>query len=746
MPISHKNPNRTIDSSATWLESPSFVLVVSWGNSSNGHYPNSLNRSLNNITAKSFELESVSVDNNAKDSAPTNPIAVSIRRRIIMRKFANLWRSLTWNNLLKRKANNRRQKFAEAVKAKEDKKRNAEAELDAIKAAVEETRRLQKIQRDREEDERAVREIIRARKAQQDAGSRTIKVAGQKRKSLSENDETGGADHDEILGTSTPGHKRSRTISTLSDPSSAMRTQRSLNGQIHSNPVFVASPSKPERSSLHSSGLGRSMSSEQLRQSKVGSFNSSQRGKKLDTTKTDYFRLKALGLDPETPLVPLTERQLEMKTKREAEEKQAVLDRIMRRRHTGRAITKAPSPPASTNAEALMNTIEVDHDRASEPPPILFDQSSKITPSAGLDREIDELIQQSRKQREALAKDTDWLKESREELEQQFTQTVHVTNIHQESKLNPSPRMHNTVPSPNSKGLARVNGFDYLPAKNDFGQSLSRTEQRIRATGAHGLANKPLRPHRDYVTVGVAMSKRSASSIYRPELSSQQLSSPSRKRLLDNIDSIPHTGESTRTTKRSRLTPEKEILKTERINSHYVSIKKNPYDVLGSAEDSEYEDDDGRVQDLRDVRPNGQQVEYYAEDDYGDEEDEEEDLEEDLEEEDMDELDEGEEDEEEEEEEEDDDDGGRKISYGQEAYIMDEDELEEEREEDDDDDDDDAFDEDSPAYIQGDAGFGVRVGRHHGHLSPEDFAQGSRSASSGPGATEDDALVLSDSD
>lgn len=669
-----------------------------------------------------------------------------------MRKFANLWRSLTWNNLLKRKANNRRQKFAEAVKAKEDKKRKAEAELDAIKAAVEETRRLQKIQRDREEDERAVRETIRARKAQQDAGSRTVKVAGQKRKSLSDNDEMGAADQNQVLGTLTPGHKRSRTISTLSDPSSAMRTQRSLNGQIHSNPVFVASPSKPERSSVHPLGLGRSMSSEQLRQSKVGNFNSSQRGKKLDTTKTDYFRLKALGLDPETPLVPLTERQLEMKRKRETEEKQAFLDRIMRRRHTGRESNKAPSPPASTNAEALMNTIEVDSDRASEPPPILFDQSSKVTPSAGLDLEIDELIQQSRKQREALAKDTDWLKESREELEQQFPQTVDIANIHQESKPNQSLRMHNTVPSPNSNGLAHVNGFDYLPAKNDFGQSLSRTEQRIRATGAHGLANKPLRPHRDYVTVGVAMSKRSASSIYRPELSSQQFSSPSRKRSLDNIDSIHHTEESIRTTKRSRLTPEKEIRKIEKVKSAYVSIKKNPYDVLGSAEDSEDEDDDGRVEDLREVRPNGQHVEHYAEDDYGDEEEEE-----DLEEEEMDEIDEGEmeeEEEEEEEEEDDDDDGGRKISYGQAAYIVDEDELEEdndeleeEREEDDDDeDDDDAYDEDSPAYIQGDIGLGFGVGRHHGHLPPEDFAQGSRSASSGPGATEDDALVLSDSD
>ena len=667
-----------------------------------------------------------------------------------MRKFAYLWRSLTWNKLLKRTANNRRQKFAEVVKAQEDKKRKAEAELDAIKAAVEETRRLQKIQRDKEEDERAVRETLRIRKAQQEATSRTVKVAGQKRKSLSDSDETVRADQEQVVGTSTPGHKRTRTISTLSDPSSAMRTSRSLNSQVHSTPVFVASPSRPERSYIHPSGPGRSTSSHQLLQSQVGNFNSSQRGRKVDTTKTDYFRLKALGIDPETPLVPLTEKQLETKKKRDAEEKQAVLDRIMRRRYTGREFNKAPSPPASTNTEQPMCTVDAFHVRASEPHSTMFDHSSETTPSTHGDLEIDELIQQSRKQREALAKDTDWLTESREVLEQQFSQAVENANVHPESKPTQSLRIDSVVPSPSGKGLARVNGFDYLPAKNNFGQSLSRTEQRIRATGAHGLANKPLRPHRDYVTVGVAMSKRSASSIYRPELSSQQVSSPSRKRSLDNMESRTHFEENVRTTKRTRLTPEKEIRMNEKVQPHFGPVKKNPYAVLEPAEDSEDEDDDGPAEDLRGVKSNGQQVEYYSEDDYGEEEEEE--LEEELEEdeESIEKFDDGEE--EESDEDEDEDDNRRKPSYGQEAYLEDEDEeeleedyeLEEEEDEgeedEDDDDDDDVLDEDDPA--QNIRGFG----KHHAHLASEDFAQGSRSASSGPGATEDDALVLSDSD
>ena len=59
-------------------------------------------------------------------------------------------------------------------------------------------------------------------------------------------------------------------------------------------------------------------------------------------------------------------------------------------------------------------------------------------------------------------------------------------------------------------GLARVNGYEYAPAVSKTGSqhSLSRTEQRIRTTGAHGLATKSVS---DYLPV--AMSKATRASL-----------------------------------------------------------------------------------------------------------------------------------------------------------------------------------------------------------------------------------------
>jgi hypothetical protein len=59
--------------------------------------------------------------------------------------------------------------------------------------------------------------------------------------------------------------------------------------------------------------------------------------------------------------------------------------------------------------------------------------------------------------------------------------------------------------------LARANGYEYLPGPEIPGRSLSKTEQRIRRTGAHGLATRPIGGSGDYLAV--AMSRNSAAKL-----------------------------------------------------------------------------------------------------------------------------------------------------------------------------------------------------------------------------------------
>jgi hypothetical protein len=85
--------------------------------------------------------------------------------------------------------------------------------------------------------------------------------------------------------------------------------------------------------------------------------------------------------------------------------------------------------------------------------------------------------------------------------------------IEEQEELARSLSQASTTPSPHSSasGLAMANGYEYLPGPEIPGRSLSRTEQRIRRTGAHGLATKPIGGSGDYLAV--AMSRESAAKL-----------------------------------------------------------------------------------------------------------------------------------------------------------------------------------------------------------------------------------------
>lgn len=197
-------------------------------------------------------------------------------------------------------------------------------------------------------------------------------------------------------------HKRSRTVASVSD-------SNSMSGSTHITP-------------------------------KDHAYNTSRLSfsRKIDTTNTDYFRLKALGLDPDTPLVPLTGK------KRMRED---VINRSEKR--------SKQSPD--------QNFIKV---QSGDPAVIQVNQQNGIekTPrskSTSQDEEDSDeaLFARLRKVRDSMSDSISWFQSERAKSERTSSS---------------GPRA----------------SFNESPAQNklrDLRTTSSRTEQRLRTTGAHGL-------------------------------------------------------------------------------------------------------------------------------------------------------------------------------------------------------------------------------------------------------------------
>ena len=557
--------------------------------------------------------------------------------------------------------------FAETIRAEQARKQRSEEELEEILKATQESKRIQK----------EVEEAVKTQKKPPTAlnASGVIKVAGQKRKSFSGQDPRASTMSSNGAA-STPGHKRSKTMST-----SGLST--STPGRAPSTPSSRASTSKPQHVSIfsRSSNLGRSTSDSDLRKS---AFT-----QKLDTTRTDYFRLKAMGIDPDTPIIPDTKKSLALRQQREAEERQASINRANRRTRTS---TSSHSSPTSMPPPPLPQP------RTTEPPPT---PSASPTPA----RIDDDFLKQIREAREAMVEQTEWFKEQSGTLEQE---------IEQEEEFRRSQSSREATPV-SSSGLAKANGYEYLPADSKPGFSLSRTERRIRQTGAHGLATKPLRSDSDYVPV--AMSKRSALNY-----TSGSHSSPGRKRSHDDVEPSTETGTAHQAAlyalKRPRAAvppPQNAVPQKPRPKPAFRNGARHPYHLLQAVdpdeEEPEHLEDEHDPEEIYDEeeeeagQPGPYPSYYQANGSYAD--DEEEDIEEE-------------------------DENKYESGLGSDgAEYEDEEDLEEEGEE--------GY-EYPEHYLQG----GQEA--YDDAATPASNPQVSRAASSAPGMSADDAFVIDDSD
>ncbi len=553
------------------------------------------------------------------------------------------------------------------MRAEQSKKKRSEEELQEILLAAQETKRLQQ----------EVQEAAKAKKLKEKQDEFAIsQIVGRKRKSFSEQNMK-----ESVMTTNgTPqlsGHKRSKTMSTSSEPSS------SVMGGRPPVPSFRASTTRAPHVSIFSGKavMGRSTSTQDLRKSTVE--------QKTDNTHTDYFRLKALGLDPDTPIVPDTKETLALRKRREEDERRSVMARARKR----------PGMPTSSvqSSPTALSPLPVEQKPAASISP--FEETPRQTPTR---RPVeDDFLRQIREAREAMKEQEEWFKQQAGELEKEIEHE-------EEFRRSQSSRRESLTPS--AAGLARANGYEYLPAETKSEFSMSRTERRIRQTGAHGLATKPLRPSSEYVPV--AMSKRSA---LRYSGGESQTSSPARKRSHDDVDvdsaldderyRVNRTGYAV---KRPKSAQQVAAPQSSKVVPRQVA--QNPYELLQGVEqdedDAEVEDEDEEEAIYDEDEPSGQ---YYSGDYVN----------------------------------------GDGDGDGEELEEDEEDESEREREG-----YEDEYDEDGDGDGDGDGeeegGYDYDDGSSYEYPdegeTPLTNPEMSRAASSAPGGSADDALVLSDSD
>lgn len=250
-------------------------------------------------------------------------------------------------------------------------------------------------------------------------------------------------------------HERSKTLGSISDMG-----QPRHGSSARAEALPRASPRRIE-SLLSSSTLA-----------KAGQFVPSGR---LDTTQTDYFRLKAMGIDPVTMSpAPPSASSNQRKRVRE-DENDTVLKKAPR--------LTPPRTKTSSTTDSKRQSVTLD---PSQSPP---GQTALKSSKANLNDEDEQLFAQMRSVREAMSESITWFQDERAKSE-----------LSKGSSGEEVGEMNNT---------------------RTFISTPSRTEQRLARTGGHGFATKKVVVKRHSVKEGKKPDQR-----YPPAKSEGKASAP----------------------------------------------------------------------------------------------------------------------------------------------------------------------------------------------------------------------------
>ena len=346
------------------------------------------------------------------------------RAVLLAKKFLRRWKANAWNMGLMRKAKERRRNLAASIqnsaKSERQKKNSRQLSLSSLASSTENSENPVEVQKHPGNTMLPPCTPLQKRQSLPagfvDGQSQMESFTGTKRKR-----EDSGTSVDQGTPRRTKlHHKRSQTIgdSTMSAPPHPMtRTPYKSRMDV----------SKVKDGSLLNDIL--------MRQARRLAPNA-----RSDTTRTDYFQLKALGIDPDTPVVPSTKKRTRDESK---------IDGI-----------------ESSRGTALSTPRPLDNTRPSIPQPAAQAHFISAQASGSADDD-EELFAQIRSVREALAESEQWCRSERQSIEKSMT-----------------PQPENSTPDKETPAQRRLREI------RERGRTPSRTEVRLRAMGDKALLPK----------------------------------------------------------------------------------------------------------------------------------------------------------------------------------------------------------------------------------------------------------------
>ena len=317
--------------------------------------------------------------------------------------YGRKWRQLTWERRLARKGRKRRQNFAQSMQSLSLSTQGSAATPFEPLASSLASRRQTNGTPTSIDKARKRRSLPYASTEESDHGDLEKKqTAGRNVDGVDKQVESRGAQHQRSLTGSSP--LRSAQLGRFAKPEVKLGASRSrmLSSQAYFDEALIR---KARRLAS-----GRS-----------------------DTTQTDYFRLKAMGIDPDTPAVPRT---------------------LKRPRVSDTASDNPRKIPRSTPPDVAINGSSSDQMTANTSIPSAPPQTTVHGTTNRTDDE--ELFARAREVREAMAQSTTWLREQRETLSRSRSQSMEAGTQ--------NGRHMNTTPS--------------------------RTTLRLEKTGGHGFYNR----------------------------------------------------------------------------------------------------------------------------------------------------------------------------------------------------------------------------------------------------------------
>lgn len=402
----------------------------------------------------------------------------TIKEEYLRKKYVKKMEQAFSSKKVKTAREMRLEGFAEMERlamVEERRRSQASADVEEISKAVRES---EAIKAQIEADERKKKAEAAVQVAKVAKAAKASQIVGKKRKSDA-SEETIETRLDLAGRPYIPRHKRSKTeVHVDSDYDSGNVYKRHQVRHTHTRQQQV----------------GRSLFSRSISNYSIRRASESLTRGSIDTTKTDYFKLKALGINPDTPIIPLTANQLKQQREQVEAEKS--------RRAAEPKPWEGNSTSRSLSSDLKLSGFDMPPPAKPLPKPLLATKKSQTTTTSS----VNDLLNKLKKYNEAQTAQTEWFKARREELEKLEDQVEEQVQVHQTIERRDSSQ------SSYSSLMRSSLGYNFIPAENKPGQTLSRTEQRIRRTGAHGLAIAPIGGTPGYVKPEVSYLERQLKS------------------------------------------------------------------------------------------------------------------------------------------------------------------------------------------------------------------------------------------